>query len=144
MAMNIGAMGAGTLPRSDTMKRPEAITFSSSWGNKFNKKEYTTVRGQDTNFTLLKTYPVILKGKLIGYAKVKEIEFKRINEFTIKEIREDLGISIQNNLKGDVIAQDIREQFMSILEKWYKQKPYWMGEYTLMQKLYLENKGKVI
>jgi len=126
------------------MKTPDAITFSNSWGNNFNKKEYTTVRGQDTLFVLCKTYPVILKGKIISHAKVKEIEWKRINEFTIKEIREDLGISIQNNLKGDVIAQDIREQFMTILEKWYKQKDWWMGEYTIMQKLYLENKGKVI
>jgi len=126
------------------MKRPESITFSNSWGNKFNKKNYTTVRGQDTEFKLLKTYPVILKGKIIGNAKVKEIEFKRINEFTIKEIREDLGLSIQNNLSGDMIAQDVREQFITILEKWYKQKPWWMGEHTVMQKIYLENKGKVI
>ena len=128
---------------SDTMKRPEALTFSNSWGNKFLKKNYTTVRGQDSIF-LYKKYPVIVKGNVIGHAQVKEIEWKRINEFTIKEIQEDLGLSIQNNLQGNKIAQDIREQFMSILEKWYKQKPWWMGEHTIMQKLYLENKGKVI
>lgn len=126
------------------MKTPIQISFSNSWGNKFLKKNFTTFRGQDTNFTLLKTYPVILKGKIIGNAKVIEIEFKRINDVTIKEIREDLGLSIQNNLSGDMIAQDVREQFMSILEKWYKLKPWWLGEYTIMQKLYLENKGKVV
>ena len=125
------------------MKTPIQITFSSSWGNKFNKKEFTTVRGQDSLFQYRK-YPVLFKGKIIGNAQVKEIEFKRICDFTIKEIREDLGLSIQNNLQGDGVAQDIREQFMSILEKWYKQKPWWMGEHTIMQKLYLENKRRVI
>lgn len=125
------------------MKTPIQISFSNSWGNKFLKKNFTTVRGQDSLF-LYKKYPVILKGKVIGHALVKEIEWKRINEFTIKEIQEDLGLSIQNNLQGDVIAKDVREQFMGILEKWYKQKPWWMGEYTIMQKLYLENKGKVV
>jgi hypothetical protein len=119
---------------------PETILeFSSDWGGKIYQKYLTTVCGQDKLYLVGSTIPAIFKNgiyhvdKTIGNHQVQLIVWKRIIDFTQMEIIDDIGVAAAGN--------NPKLAFYDILSQWYAKKPWWQGQYTVMQKLYLQRVG---
>ena len=122
-----------------TRKYEDVINFSRNWGMKLDNARWTTVRGQNKLYKVGGIYPVVLVASLVqkrkeyGPASLLRIEFKRIKDFTIGEILEDIGRRTS--------AQP-RVYFYNLLKDFYQLKKWWDGEYTIAQKLVFEYIGR--
>lgn len=115
------------------------LKFSQNWGGKLDQPRYTTVRGQDKLYREGDVLPVTLATglyhtkKSAGHVVVVRVEFKRLRDFTIQEILEDIG----RRTSGEP-----RKYFFKLMEDFYKFKRWWDGEYTVLQKLTLDKMGR--
>ncbi len=122
-------------------KHETDIKFTQDWGGKLGADAFTTVRGPDKIYTPGMVYPVTLIAglfhtrKAVGPCRLVKVEFKRIRDFTVDEIRKDIG--------AEAAGSDPGRHFYEILKAFYWRKPWWDGEYTVMQKLTFEKVGKV-
>jgi len=103
------------------MKTAVEINFSANWNGKLDKPIFTTVRWTDTLYKVGKEYGIYLQGNPFGSAILRRITFKRLCDFTDKEIKADTGKT--------------RIEFMRMMRCWYSGKACWQGIYSIVQKL---------
>jgi len=133
------------VPKSNSIispKKPTMLRFAERYDNKFRRPIFPTIRGQDKLYEVNKIYHIRLLDKKTkqwlpnGSAKVLRVDWKRICDFSVPEIVEDLGPDFVAKEKGKPICiKTTKRNLLKELEKYYGQKPYWCGKYTLVQKL---------
>ncbi|MDR2439928.1 MAG: hypothetical protein LBE12_11230 [Planctomycetaceae bacterium] len=59
----------------------EVLSFSNNWNNKLNNKAFTSLRlHNDTKFEVGKLFRIILKGRSLGTAELREKRMIRIDQ----------------------------------------------------------------
>ena len=109
------------------------LNFLQNYGGKLDRDEFTTFRGSDKLYKKDSILAVnerrgFLREKVFwGTVVVTEIVFKRIKDIHIDELLGDIG----RRTSGQP-----RAYFYKLMEGWYKNKSWWDGENTVLQKLY--------
>lgn len=122
-----------------TRKFETGVKFTDPWEDKLERGEFFTTRGQDKLYRTGVVYPVILvpglfhNGKNYGHHRCFRIEFKRICDYNASEIIADIG--------RRRAGSSPRAAFYKLMKDWYQFKKWWDGEYTVLQKVYLEKIG---
>lgn len=92
------------------------IAFSEDWP-KLHRDEFTTIRGPDKyeyyNSLVGRVVPIKMKGHLLEPATVV-----RVLKWTIREMTAEF-------IEADTHPGNTREQFLAMLRRWYKKRPWW-------------------
>lgn len=88
------------------------IPFSFNWNNKLQCNAFTTIRPQASKYKVGEKYNILLKGKLLGIAEIKEIKLVKFDQFNNFIAYIDTGYSLEE--MKDILRKMYRENAETI------------------------------